>query len=60
MQILNHFNYDEPTYWNQRYWVFDTHFNPQKGAVFIYICGEWTCGGTREIGGWVSNLAQKN
>jgi len=23
--------------------VSDKYFNPEDGAVFVYICGEWTC-----------------
>jgi hypothetical protein len=29
--------------YKQRYWINDDYWDPEKGPVFLYICGEWTC-----------------
>ena len=42
---IDHFNkHDERTY-KQRYWFNDKYYSgkEEKGPVFLYICGEWTC-----------------
>lgn len=40
-QVTDHYNYDSTQLatWKQRYWVFDDHFNPKIGPVFLFICG---------------------
>lgn len=44
-QILDHFNYQASNTWQQRYFVFDTFFNPKTGPIILYICGEGECKG---------------
>lgn len=39
-QILDHYNYASSETWQQRYFVYDDHFNPATGPVILYICGE--------------------
>jgi dipeptidase len=38
-QIVDHFNYQNTSYFKQRYWVIDEFFNPKVGPVFLFICG---------------------
>lgn len=38
-QILDHLDYLSITHWNQRYWVYQSYFNPKIGPVFLFICG---------------------
>ncbi len=38
-QIVDHFNYQSVSTWNQRYWAYSNYFNPKVGPVFIFICG---------------------
>lgn len=38
-QVVDHFNYQSVSTWNQRYWVYNNFFNPNVGPVFVFICG---------------------
>ena len=40
---LDHFNDNDTIFFSQRYWVDDTYYSEDSGAVVLYICGEWTC-----------------
>ena len=58
-QVLDHYDYRNATYWNQRYWIYNQHFNPEIGPVFLYICGEWTCNGVPETRTWILTYTQR-
>ena len=58
-QVVDHFDYRQEQFFNQRYWVAQDYFSPKVGPVFLYICGEWVCSGIPELRSWVGVLAQQ-
>jgi len=40
---IDHFNYQDTRTYKQRFWQNDKYFDEEKGIVFLYICGEYTC-----------------
>ncbi|CAD8176871.1 unnamed protein product [Paramecium pentaurelia] len=44
-QLLDHSDPANNQTWKQRYHVYSQYFNPTKGGVILYICGEWNCQG---------------
>ena len=43
-QILDHNNESDERTYQQRYWYNDKYFSQKnKGPIFLYLCGEWTC-----------------
>lgn len=41
---IDHYNYQDTRTYKQRYWINDKYFDKKNGPVFLYICGEYTCG----------------
>lgn len=58
-QIVDHYNYQTSSTWQQRYWVIDNFYNPKVGPVFVFICGEYVCQGVPDARQWVVTMAQK-
>jgi pimeloyl-ACP methyl ester carboxylesterase len=56
-QILNHYNYANPQFWKQRYFVNST-FYTHSGPVLLVLCGEGPCGGVPDQS-WIINLAKE-
>lgn len=46
-QLIDHFNPKDTRTFAQRYWVEPQYYNPSKGRVLFYICGENTCAGVK-------------
>ncbi|CAD8145077.1 unnamed protein product [Paramecium octaurelia] len=44
-QLLDHSDPANTQTCQQRYHVYSQYFNPIKGGVILYICGEWNCQG---------------
>jgi len=40
---IDHFNYQDNRTYLQRFWKNDKYFDEEKGNVFLYTCGEYTC-----------------
>ena len=40
---LDHFEKTTSKWFQLRYWTNEDKFDRQNGAIFLYICGEWTC-----------------
>jgi hypothetical protein len=58
-QRLDHFSLFSSSVFAQRYWSISEYFEPQKGPVFLYICGEYTCPGLPEERQYPLKLAKK-
>ncbi len=58
-QVLDHSNYQNTSYWQQRYFVISDYFVPNAGPVFLFICGEYVCPGVPKARQWVVTLAQR-
>ena len=41
--LVDHFNYQDPQTYEQRYFECDDFFDKENGPIFLYICGEYTC-----------------
>ena len=41
--LVDHFNYQDPQRYDQRYFECDDFFDKENGPIFLYICGEYTC-----------------
>ena len=48
-QIIDHYNYQTSGTWKQRYFVHSDYYNPAKGPIFLYICGEAECRGISDL-----------
>ena len=57
-QNLDHFNPQVNETFQQRYYDIDRYWNPKKGPLFLYICGEGTCRKPAD-NSFVVNLAKK-
>ncbi|KJE97480.1 serine carboxypeptidase S28 [Capsaspora owczarzaki ATCC 30864] len=44
-QLIDHFNPQHRETFKQRYFENTDNFDPVNGPIFLYICGEATCGG---------------
>lgn len=40
---INHFDFLDRRFYNQRYFENDKYFDKENGPMFLYICGEYTC-----------------
>lgn len=40
---LNHVDQSDKRVFSQRYWYSTEQFDVEKGPIFLYICGEYTC-----------------
>lgn len=40
---LNHYDYQDDSEFNLRYWKNDKFVTEDSGPLFLYICGEYTC-----------------
>ncbi len=58
-QPIDHSNYQDNSFWKQRYWVVNDYFVPKVGPVYIFLCGEWVCEGIDQYRQWILTLAQK-
>lgn len=58
-QRLDHFDMQNNSTFQQRYWVNDQYWNKENGGgpLFLYLCGEWTCS-NQASDSYVSHLAK--
>ena len=54
-----HLNYQNTSYWKQRYWTINDYFKPNSGPVFLFICGEYVCPGVPQARQWIVKLAER-
>jgi len=40
---IDHFDFQSHAHYDQRIWTNDKYFDEEKGPMFVYICGEYTC-----------------
>ena len=57
-QIIDHYNYQSSATWQQRYFVYNTYFDPSVGPVILYICGEAECRGISDQS-YTARIAQE-
>ena len=56
--VLDHYIHTDHRTFKLRYWDSDT-FDSEKGPVFVYICGEYTCPGIPDTRHYPMYMAQK-
>ena len=58
-QVVDQSNYQNTSFYKQRYWVMNDYFNQATGPVYLFICGGYICLGIPAARQWIVTLAQR-